>query len=303
MVETKASETAAEPEAKASGSAELETALKQLEAFVRELDISFFPPTFHYGPTGSGKTYTAATATKVPELCPVVIITVERTDETLANKPGIDVAQLTVVDPYKYAKAKSTNMWDACRVGIRKVRDLKPFPFKTVILDGLTLLQYHAEERAQDQTPFHGSGDGTGSVLLELTQQGDYRLVKDRIFPLVLDLVDLCATNKAALFITAQERFLTIQPEGDVTIGSQDGDVVRTLKTAPALMPSLIPIVLGQMAIVGKTRVAGTDKWVLETRQSQYREAKDRTGQMPQKLEMPTVAQMVAKLRGGGWTI
>ena len=277
----------------------LEAALKVLSAFVRPLDTSFFPPMFIYGPTGSGKTHLAATATKVPELCPVVIITIARTDETLAKKKEIDLDNLPIVDPYKVAKATGQNMWEASKSAIKKVRDLKDFPFKTVILDDISLLQYHAEERAQEITPFH---DGQ-SVLLELTQQGDYRLVKDRIFPLILDLVDLCAVNKAALFITAQERFLTIQPEGEVVIGGQGGEVTKTLKTAPALMPSLIPIILGQMGIVGKMRVSGADKWVLETRQSQYREAKDRTGVLDQKLEMPTVTKLVTKLREGGWQI
>ena len=283
---------------------DLEKALVALNAFVRPLDTSFFPPTFLYGPTGAGKTHLAATATKVPSLCPVVIITVARTDETLAKKTEIDIEQLHIADPYKYAKAKGSNMWDACKMTIKKVRDVRPFPFKCVILDDLSMLQYHAEERAQDQTPFHTNDDGSprGNVLLELTQQGDYRLVKDRIFPLVLDLVDLCTEHKAALFITAGERLLTMQPEGEVTIGGSDGDV-RTFKTAPALMPSLIPVILGQMAVVGKMRASGADKWILETRQSQYREAKDRTGRLPQRLDMPTVAQLVDKLREGGWTI
>lgn len=278
----------------------LEKALTQLDAFTRPLDTSFFPPTFLYGPTGAGKTYLSATATKVPELCPVVIITIARTDETLAEKKEIDTGQLTIIDPHKYAQDKGTNQWEASKIAIKKVRDLKPFPFKTVILDDLSLLQYYAEERAQEQTPFHHDG---GSVLLELTQQGDYRLVKDRIFPLILDLVDLCAANKAAFFITAQERLLTVVPEGEVTIGGSQGEITKQSKTAPALMPSLIPIVLGQMGIVGKMRVSGADKWILETRQSQYREAKDRTGCLEQKLEMATVGKLVNKLREGGWKI
>jgi hypothetical protein len=270
----------------------------KLGNFARIVEASNFPTLLLYGPTGSGKTYTAASFTKVPELCPVALIAIERTDDTLIGKSDIDLEQLVLFDPHEYkAKANLTNTWDACKQVINKVLTLRPFPFKTVILDGISTLQYFAEDRAVEETPFHS---GT-SVLLELTQQGDYRIVKNRILPLVMDLVELCALHGAALILTAQERPLTMPKEGEVSLSATEGET-KVIRFAPALMPSLISPISGAVSVVGKMRIS-SEKSIVEFRRTQYREAKDRTGLLGASVEQPTAAKLVKLLRDGGWKI
>ena len=276
-----------------------ETISKSLGGFFREPRKDVFPPTFLYGPTGAGKTYLSATATQVPARTPVALIAIERTDETLGNKPDIDLSQLYLIDPVAFAlKSHISNMWDACAQAIRKVRDMKPFPFKTVVVDGLTTLQFHAEQRTQTETPFH-RGD---SVLLELTQQGDYRLVKERILPLIMDLAEVCDANKAALILTANERGLKVPYEGEAPTDSDGRPLPPPEKSAPALMPSLIDPLLGMFAIVGKMRVSGKD-FVMETRRGQYRDAKDRTGTLVEQMKAPSIAMITEQLKKGGWEL
>ena len=251
----------------------------------------FAPPTvLLYGPTGAGKTYLASSASMVEDLCPVCLIAMARTDATLVDKKDIDLDKITLLDPKAYMKqANLSNEWDASAQLIRSVRDLKPFRFKCVILDDLSVLQYYAEDRAKEITPFHKDG---GSVLLELTQQGDYRLARSRIITAVLDLMDACIANGAMFIMTTKERLIQLPPEGD-----QDPDSLKVYKFSPALMPSLIEDMTGAADIVGKLRaISGSS--VLETRRTPYRDAKDRYGLIGDSMKDPTMAKIMEKLRG-----
>jgi len=269
--------------------------LRKLPGY-RELDLTRFPPIALIGYNGTGKTYLAASATKVPELCPVCLIAIAKTDATLIGKKDIDASQLVLLDPREHmAKAHISNMWDATKQTLRSMGKLKPFPFRTVILDGISQMQYWAEARAVEQTPFHPDG---GSVLLELTQQGDYRLAKDRMMGELLSLLDVCDANKAAFILTGQERLLQIIPEGEIQ-ADEKGNQLKTYRATIALMPSLIQDVLGLMTVVGRMRVAG-GKFIMETRRSQYLDAKDQTGYLEDRTEMPTMAGIYKKLTEGG---
>jgi DNA polymerase III delta prime subunit len=258
----------------------------------RLIETANYPVILLYGPTGTGKTYTLCTATKVPELSPVCLIAIDRTDATLVGKKDIDLGNLALIDFREHMKkVKVESEWEAIKQVCAGVRDLKPFPFGMVILDGMSLMQYHAEGRAREQTPFHQGG----SVLLELTQQGDYRLARGRMLPVVLDLVETCIANGAAFAMTAQERILTVTPEGE----QDPTDDSKTYRFAPALMPSMIGDLTGTADIVGKMRTSG-GKTILETRRTQYREAKDRYGVLAGSVTDPTMSEILSKLKSSG---
>lgn len=265
--------------------------LQKLPGF-RVPDPTLFPTIILVGANGTGKTYLAASATKVSELCPVLLITVGKSDHTLSEKPDIDLSQLTVLDPIQHMrKVGLSNPWDAIHQVIRGVTRLKPFPFRTTILDGLTQMQFHAEKRAAEQTPFH-EGE---SVLLELTQQGDYRLARERLLDELLQLEELCERNRVAWILTGQERLLRVATEGEVQVDER-GQEVRTYRSTIDLMPSLIQPVLGMAGIVGRMRYAG-GRFIMETRRSQYLDAKDTTGYLGDRVENPTMAKIVERLR------
>ena len=258
-------------------------------------DATQFPIIVLIGANGTGKTYLAASATKVSELCPVLLITVGKSDHTLSEKPDIDLAQLTVLDPLLHMRMSNlSNAWDAIHQVNRRVLSLRPFPFKTVIYDGLTQMQFHAEKRAAEQTPFH---EGT-SVLLELTQQGDYRLAKERILDELLQFEEVCEKSRALLIMIGQERLIRVISEGEAQV-DEKGQEVKTYRSTIDLMPSLIQPVLGMAGIVGRMRAAG-GRFILETRRSQYLDAKDTTGYLGSRIENPTMAKLVGLLRKKG---
>ena len=261
-------------------------AIRKLSGY-RELDTTVFPWMGVYGDNGTGKTYLCASASMVPEMCPVVLISIGRPDYTLEHKSDIEPKEITLIDPRVYAREKHIgNLWDASKQVIRSVANMNPFPFKTVILDDLSLLQSFAEDQAAAVSPFHQGP----SVLLELPQQGDYRLAKSRILDALIRLQDVCVENKATFMWTAQARMTHVVPEGEPVL-DEKGAEVKMYRATPGVMPSMIQEIQGLVTIVGKCRISSTTH-VLETRRSQYRDAKDPTGTLQDQMRSPTAAKI-----------
>lgn len=127
-----------------------------------------------YGPPGIGKTWLAGSSTRVPEMCPVLLIDNDGGSKTLQRKTefdGIDIFRVFSFEAYnKIFEMLSTPQNDG---------EVGELPYRTVIIDNLGELHYLAMELELSARPSKGSSQDL------VPAQRDYYIIRAMIHKLI----------------------------------------------------------------------------------------------------------------------
>ena len=224
-----------------------------------------------YGRSGSGKSYLAATAALVKEMCPIFWFATER--GMLSIKTYIDTGRIRVF----------TGVSEADLVALQNVI-ARPGNFKTIVIDSLSEL--HALIlRVQQQKTSHD----------DVPSRNDFRVGHDRILKL-LRYVDGYATvhviataNDQPLIDGEDGRVLSIDPDmaGKLSFRTGryfDGVYYLNSKTTASLVPGREPTI---------------SRWI-QTQSYNGVTAKDRSpeGKLGSTLAEPTMSKIYTALVG-----